>query len=150
VQPETMYARLGRDRIAYQVLGEGPPDLVMTTGSHVDMAWEDPGIALFLGTLVMPLRAVERPSRVEVGGPAHELLTVHPASPGAGPAAASPFGPLTGASGATPIQDIAALTLVGDLGDLRLAQHSSACTPRLPGSSKASRSCVLRRAGGWR
>ena len=59
MQPETMYARLGRDRIAYQVLGEGPPDLVMTTGSfgHVDMAWADPGIALFLGTLVMTLRA---------------------------------------------------------------------------------------------
>jgi class 3 adenylate cyclase/pimeloyl-ACP methyl ester carboxylesterase len=53
VQPETNHARLGRDRIAYQVLGEGPPDLVMTTGSfgHVDMAWEDPGIALFLRTL---------------------------------------------------------------------------------------------------
>jgi hypothetical protein len=45
VQPETKYARLGRDRVAYQVLGEGPPDLVMTTGSfsHVDMVWEDPG-----------------------------------------------------------------------------------------------------------
>ncbi|HVD14062.1 MAG TPA: alpha/beta hydrolase, partial [Actinomycetota bacterium] len=53
MHPETKYARLGRDRIAYQVLGEGPPDLVMTTGSfgHVDMAWEDPGIALFLRTL---------------------------------------------------------------------------------------------------
>jgi pimeloyl-ACP methyl ester carboxylesterase len=53
VQPETRYARLGQDRIAYQVLGEGPPDLVMSTGSfgHVDMAWEDPGIALFLRTL---------------------------------------------------------------------------------------------------
>jgi len=53
VQPETRYARLGEDRIAYQVLGEGPPDLVMTTGnySHVDMVWEDPGIALFLRTL---------------------------------------------------------------------------------------------------
>ena len=45
VQPETTYARLGRDRIAYQVLGEGPPDLVLTSGSfgHVDLAWEDPG-----------------------------------------------------------------------------------------------------------
>jgi class 3 adenylate cyclase len=53
VQPETKYARLGRDRIAYQVLGEGPPDLVLTSGSfgHVDMAWEDPGIALFFRTL---------------------------------------------------------------------------------------------------
>ena len=53
MQPETRYARLGGDRIAYQVLGEGPPDLIMTTGnySHVDMVWEDPGIALFLRTL---------------------------------------------------------------------------------------------------
>jgi len=27
--PETRYARLGGDRIAYQALGEGPPDLVL-------------------------------------------------------------------------------------------------------------------------
>jgi pimeloyl-ACP methyl ester carboxylesterase len=53
VQPETRYARLGSDRIAYQVLGHGPPDLVMTTGgfSQIDIIWEDPGIALFLRTL---------------------------------------------------------------------------------------------------
>jgi class 3 adenylate cyclase len=54
MQPvETKYAWLGRDRIAYQVLGQGPPDLVVTFGSfgHVDVAWEDPGIALFLRTL---------------------------------------------------------------------------------------------------
>lgn len=53
MQPETKYARVGGDRIAYQVLGAGPPDLVMTTGnySHVDMVWEDPGIARFLRTL---------------------------------------------------------------------------------------------------
>jgi class 3 adenylate cyclase len=53
VQPETKYARLGGDRIAYQVLGHGPPDLVMTTGgfSQIDIVWEDPGIALFLRTL---------------------------------------------------------------------------------------------------
>ena len=29
MQPETKYARLGGDRIAYQVLGEGPPDLIL-------------------------------------------------------------------------------------------------------------------------
>jgi class 3 adenylate cyclase/pimeloyl-ACP methyl ester carboxylesterase len=60
VQPETKYARLGRDRIAYQVLGEGPPDLVMTTGSfgHVDLAWEDPGIALFLRILASFARLI--------------------------------------------------------------------------------------------
>jgi class 3 adenylate cyclase len=61
VQPETKYARLGRDRIAYQVLGQGPPDLVMTTGSfgHVDMAWEDPGITLFLRTLASFSRLIQ-------------------------------------------------------------------------------------------
>jgi class 3 adenylate cyclase len=52
-QPETRYARLRGDRIAYQVLGQGPPDLVFTMGSfsHVDVAWEDPQIALFLRRL---------------------------------------------------------------------------------------------------
>jgi class 3 adenylate cyclase len=53
VQPETKYARLGDDRIAYQVLGQGPPDLVMTRGAwgHLDMVWEDPAFTLFLRTL---------------------------------------------------------------------------------------------------
>jgi pimeloyl-ACP methyl ester carboxylesterase len=52
VLPETKYARLGGDRIAYQVLGQGPPDLVVTLFSfgHIDIAWEDPGFALFLRT----------------------------------------------------------------------------------------------------
>jgi hypothetical protein len=45
VQPETKYARMGQDRIAYQVLGQGPPDLVMALPSldHVDIAWQTPG-----------------------------------------------------------------------------------------------------------
>ena len=49
MQPETQYARLGPDRIAYQVLGDGPPDLVLAPGNfgHVDIVWEDPGFALF-------------------------------------------------------------------------------------------------------
>jgi hypothetical protein len=52
-QPETRYARLGRDRIAYQVLGQGPPDLVVAAGSfsHVDIDWEDPALALNFRTL---------------------------------------------------------------------------------------------------
>jgi class 3 adenylate cyclase len=52
VQPETTYAPLGEDRVAYQVLGEGP-DLVLTMGAfgHVDLLWEDPGVALFLRRL---------------------------------------------------------------------------------------------------
>jgi pimeloyl-ACP methyl ester carboxylesterase len=53
MHPHTQYAWLGDDRIAYQVLGQGPPDLVVTLNSfgHVDVAWEDPGYALFLRTL---------------------------------------------------------------------------------------------------
>ena len=45
MQPETKYAWLGPDRIAYQVLGDGPPDLVVSFGffGQVDIAWEDPG-----------------------------------------------------------------------------------------------------------
>ena len=52
MQPETTYAPLGEDRIAYQVLGAGP-DLVLTMGAfgHVDLLWEDPGVALFLRRL---------------------------------------------------------------------------------------------------
>jgi class 3 adenylate cyclase len=52
-QPETRYARVGPDRLAYQVLGQGPPDLVFTMGafSHVDIVWEDPQMALFLRRL---------------------------------------------------------------------------------------------------
>ena len=60
MQPETRYARLGGDRIAYQVIGHGPPDLVLTTGnfSHVDIAWEEPGLALFLRSLASFCRLI--------------------------------------------------------------------------------------------
>ena len=58
--PETKYARLGGDRIAYQVVGEGPPDLVVTLFSfgHIDIAWEEPGFALFLRTLASFSRVI--------------------------------------------------------------------------------------------
>lgn len=53
IQPETRYANVGNDRVAYQVLGEAPRDLVFTAGQwgHVDVDWEDPAIARFLGRL---------------------------------------------------------------------------------------------------
>jgi class 3 adenylate cyclase len=43
-RPRTRFARFGEDRIAYQVLGDGPIDLVMTVGSacNVDLLWDDP------------------------------------------------------------------------------------------------------------
>jgi class 3 adenylate cyclase len=45
--PVTRYARSGDASIAYQVVGEGPPDLVFVGGpaSHIDIQWEEPSTA---------------------------------------------------------------------------------------------------------
>ena len=53
MRPETRYAKSGQVSIAYQVLGEGPTDLVMAPGfvSHVEVAWEEPNLARFLTRL---------------------------------------------------------------------------------------------------
>jgi class 3 adenylate cyclase len=42
--PPTRYARSGDARIAYQVVGDGPPDVLFIGGpaSHLDLQWEDP------------------------------------------------------------------------------------------------------------
>jgi pimeloyl-ACP methyl ester carboxylesterase len=51
--PETQYAKSGDVYIAYQVVGEGPRDLVMIPPfvSHVDVYWEEPSLARFLDRL---------------------------------------------------------------------------------------------------
>jgi class 3 adenylate cyclase len=43
--PPTRYAHSGDARIAFQVMGEGPPDVVFIGGpaSHLDLQWDDPG-----------------------------------------------------------------------------------------------------------
>src|SRR5438309_663465 len=45
-RPATRYARTGEARIAYQVVGEGPVDLIVVGGpaSHLDMEWEHPAV----------------------------------------------------------------------------------------------------------
>ena len=47
-RPETKYAKSGSVRVAYQVTGEGPIDMVWAPGtvSHLDLAWESPASAL--------------------------------------------------------------------------------------------------------
>jgi hypothetical protein len=47
--PQTRYAASGDVNIAYQVLGDGPIDLVFVPGfvSHLDLQWADPRIARF-------------------------------------------------------------------------------------------------------
>lgn len=51
--PRTQYARSGRVNIAYQVVGNGPLDLVYVPGwvSNVELNWEEPEYARFLGRL---------------------------------------------------------------------------------------------------
>jgi class 3 adenylate cyclase len=46
--PPTRYARSGDARIAFQVIGDGPPDVVVVGGpaSHLDLQWEDAETAL--------------------------------------------------------------------------------------------------------
>jgi pimeloyl-ACP methyl ester carboxylesterase len=53
VQPQTEYARSGDLNIAYQVVGDGPLDLVWVPPwvSHVEEAWEEPACAGFLKRL---------------------------------------------------------------------------------------------------
>lgn len=48
--PETMYARSGDVNIAYQVVGDGPLDLVFVMGwvSHLEYFWREPSFARFL------------------------------------------------------------------------------------------------------
>ena len=51
--PATRYAQSGDASIAYQVIGDGPVDLVLVWGtmSHVELFWEDPFTSYFLERL---------------------------------------------------------------------------------------------------
>jgi pimeloyl-ACP methyl ester carboxylesterase len=53
VRPQTHYARSGDVNIAYQVVGDGPRDLVLVPGwlSNVETFWEEPSVARFLERL---------------------------------------------------------------------------------------------------
>jgi pimeloyl-ACP methyl ester carboxylesterase len=62
--PETRYTG-GEDRVAYQVLGAGPPDLILTSGQwgQLDLEWEDPANARFLRRLASFSRLIRFNSR---------------------------------------------------------------------------------------
>jgi class 3 adenylate cyclase len=53
MQADTKYAKSGDVRVAYQVTGEGPVDVVLAPGtaSHLDLDWEWPEKASFLARL---------------------------------------------------------------------------------------------------
>ncbi len=48
-QPQTRYARSGTVSIAYQVVGDGPRDLVLVSGwvSHLESGWDEPLLARY-------------------------------------------------------------------------------------------------------
>ena len=51
--PQTRYAQSSGAKIAYQVSGNGPPDLVMVPGlvSHLDIQWQQTGYRRFVRVL---------------------------------------------------------------------------------------------------
>src|ERR1700752_1438009 len=53
MQPDPRYADSGGVNIAYQVLGDGPRDLVHVPGwvSNIEVYWEEPALARFLNGL---------------------------------------------------------------------------------------------------
>ena len=57
--PETRYARSGEVSIAYQALGDGPPDLVFAPPiTHLELAWESPATAGFFRRLASTCRLI--------------------------------------------------------------------------------------------
>jgi class 3 adenylate cyclase/pimeloyl-ACP methyl ester carboxylesterase len=58
--PETQYAWNGRVALAYQVIGDGPVDLLYLQGrySNVDMNWESPYLAAMLRALARNTRLI--------------------------------------------------------------------------------------------
>jgi pimeloyl-ACP methyl ester carboxylesterase len=52
-RPRTRYARVGNSYVGYQVMGDGPVDLVYHAGwySHVEAEWDERPLARFLERL---------------------------------------------------------------------------------------------------
>ena len=59
-EPETRYVKSGDAHIAYQVVGDGPVDLIVVRGyiSHVEVAWESPALASFYRRLASFCRLI--------------------------------------------------------------------------------------------
>jgi pimeloyl-ACP methyl ester carboxylesterase len=60
VPPQTRYARSGDVNIAYQIVGDGPRDLVLVPGwvSNIEVFWEHPAAASFLDRLASFCRLI--------------------------------------------------------------------------------------------
>ena len=58
--PQTHYAKGPEGDIAYQVVGDGPMDLVVVPGwfSHIDLQWDDPLWRAYIGELASFARVI--------------------------------------------------------------------------------------------
>ena len=80
-KPETHYAQNGEVNIAYQVVGNGPIDVVFVMGwiSHLEYFWEEPHFASFLDRLASFSRLIlfdKRGTGLSDRVPVHELPTL--------------------------------------------------------------------------
>ncbi len=59
-QPETRYARTPEGAVAYQVLGDGPRDLlfIQNWGNNIEVMWEQPLLARFFERLASFARVI--------------------------------------------------------------------------------------------
>ena len=62
MKPITKYAKSGDINIAYQVVGQGPVDLIYVPGwiSNIDMMWVDDRISKFLILFFFPTNRTRR------------------------------------------------------------------------------------------
>jgi pimeloyl-ACP methyl ester carboxylesterase len=65
MQPKTGYAQLGEDRIAYQIVGDGAVDLVLTPGTwgSMNVEWEKPEWAHFYRRMAEFCRVIRYDTR---------------------------------------------------------------------------------------
>ncbi|MGH9692524.1 MAG: alpha/beta fold hydrolase, partial [Bryobacteraceae bacterium] len=81
VAPSTHYARSGDVNIAYQVLGDGPLDLIFVMGwiSHLEYFWTEPSLVRFLRRLASFSRLIlfdKRGTGLSDRVPLHQLPTL--------------------------------------------------------------------------
>ena len=125
--PPVRYADSGGVEIAYQVLGEGPPDLIWAAGSitHLGVMWEHPGyrrfceqLASFTRLILFDKRGMGLSERVRVGTLEERMDDVRAVLDAAGSeraalAGVSEGGPLSMLFAATYPERTEALLLIG-------------------------------------
>jgi pimeloyl-ACP methyl ester carboxylesterase/class 3 adenylate cyclase len=135
-RPRTQYARSGEVSIAYQVVGDGPFDLVYVPGafSNVDLIWDDPpraryfsALASFARLIVLDKRGTGASDAVEIGDLETRMDDLRAVMDAAGSSRAalmgsSEGGPMSILFAATYPERVAALVLYGSLPRFAWAQ----------------------------